>query len=243
VIGAEHGWGLAVFPLGAALIAAAFGVQLTARFLSRRRPHEGVWAVALFMYAAASLAMVLGVAGGWRPGQYRVYWLFGAALNVPFLAQGELYLLIRWRTWAHIVLGALALVALGSAAIVWTEAVRAEALDKALPLGREAWGSDSSAYQLRWLSWIGYFALLAGLAWSAYGMRGRRELRDRAVGTLLIALGATVVAVGSGVGAGFDVVSVFSTSLAVGIAIMYWGFLRASRRSPRPTAEPSPRAA
>ena len=48
--------------------------------------------------------------------------------------------------------------------------------------------------------------------------------------------GATVVAVGSGVGAGFHVVPLFSVSLAAGIAVMYWGFLEASGPS-----EPAPK--
>ncbi|MGH2572050.1 MAG: hypothetical protein ACRDGU_00925 [Actinomycetota bacterium] len=226
-----HGWALAFFPLLASLIAAVFGWRLLLRYLARRRPYEGVWAIALFMYAAASFAMALGVFGGWDAGEYRLYWLLGAVLNVPFLAQGELYLLARNRGMAHGLLLLLVLLSLASAWIVWAEPIRRGALVETLPLGREAWGDDSPAYQLRWLSWIGYFGLLAGTVWSAFKMRGRPELRDRSAGTVAIALGATVVAIGSGVGAGFDIVPLFSVSLAVGIALMFWGFLRASRPS------------
>jgi hypothetical protein len=60
-------------------------------------------------------------------------------------------------------------------------------------------------------------------------MRGSPELRDRELGTIGIAAGATVVAIGSGVGAGLNVVPLFSIGLAAGIAVMFWGFLRASR--------------
>jgi hypothetical protein len=65
-------------------------------------------------------------------------------------------------------------------------------------------------------------------------MRGRPELRDRTVGTLWVGIGATVVAIGSGVGAGLNVVPLFAVGLAVGIAAMFWGFLRAGRRSAAP---------
>jgi hypothetical protein len=228
VIAAGHGWGIALFPLAAALIAAIFGAGLAGRFAKRRRPYEGVWAVALFMYAAASLAMFLGVIGGWSSGEYRTFWLLGAALNVPFLALGEVYLLTG-RRLGHVLLALLVVASVASAWIVWTEAVSPGALEKSLPLGREAWGSSSLAYQLRWLSWIGYAGLLAGTVWSAWKMRARPDLRDRAAGSLGVAFGATVVAIGSGVGAGLDVVPLFSVSLAVGIAIMFWGFHRASR--------------
>jgi hypothetical protein len=60
-------------------------------------------------------------------------------------------------------------------------------------------------------------------------MRGRAELTERFFGTLGIAAGATIVAIASGVGAGLDVVPLFSIGLALGIAVMFWGFLRVSR--------------
>ena len=55
------------------------------------------------------------------------------------------------------------------------------------------------------------------------------ELVDRFFGTLGIAAGATIVAIASGVGAGLDIVPLFSVGLALGIAVMFWGFLRVSR--------------
>ena len=107
------------------------------------------------------------------------------------------------------------------------------ALDHDLPLGREVFGAGSPAHRLAQLvSYPAYLLLLAGCAWSAWRMRGRRELRDRFVGTVGVAVGATVVAVASGVGAGFQVVPVFSVGLALGIAVMFWGFLRAARPAP-----------
>jgi hypothetical protein len=229
MIGATgHGCGLALFPLAAFVVAAWFGLTLAVRFSTRRRPYEGVWALALFMYAGASLAMFFGVADGWAAGEYRTYWLLGAALNVPFLAVGEVYLLAGRRLGQALLLLMLVVTAL-STWVVWTEAIHPAELAESLPLGKEAWGGASPAYQLRWLSWIGYAALLAGTVWSAWRMRERPELRDRAAGTMMIALGATVVAIGSGVGAGFDIVPLFSVSLALGIAVMFWGFHRASR--------------
>jgi hypothetical protein len=59
-------------------------------------------------------------------------------------------------------------------------------------------------------------------------MRRAPELRDRAWGIVGISGGATVVAIGSGIGAGFGVVPLFSISLAAGIALMMYGFVRAA---------------
>lgn len=224
-----HGWGTAIFPLVATGIAGAFGVILLTRFAPRRRPHELAWAVALLMFGAASFAAFLGVGAGWTATVYRVFWLFGVVLNVLFLAQGELYLLVRNRAAVH----ALSLALLAATAvftwIVWTEPVNGTALTDALPRGSEAWGTDSAAYQLRWGSWVGLAVLLGGIVWSTQRMRGRPELRDRTAGTIWIGLGVLANAVGGGIGAATQIVPLFAVSLAVGIGMIFWGFLRASR--------------
>ena len=59
-------------------------------------------------------------------------------------------------------------------------------------------------------------------------MRGRPELKDRFLGTLLIAIGATVVAAGAAFAAEGKLTG-FVLTLVVGIVVMFWGFLRASR--------------
>jgi hypothetical protein len=224
-----HGWGPAVFPLLAAVISVAFAVALVRRLAAKWRPHEAVWAIALLMYAVASLAAAVGVANGWTANEYRLYWLFGAVLNVPFLAVGEAYLLFRRRNFAHVLLVVLVAVSVVAAVVVWTSSVNADELAKALPLGNTAWRESRLPYHLRWLSWIGYVALVAGLVWSARVMGSNPQLRTRTAGVLVIALGATVVAIGSGVGAGLNVVPLFAIGLALGIAVMFWGFILSSR--------------
>ena len=51
-----------VFPLAAALVAVLFAAALVRRYAGSRRPYELVWALALLMYAGASLAVSFGVA-------------------------------------------------------------------------------------------------------------------------------------------------------------------------------------
>ena len=86
-----------VFPLLAALVAVAFTALLARQYLQRRRPYQALWAVALAMFAGASVVVFLGVLNGWSAGEFRVYWLLGAVLTVPFLAQGEVHLLVKDR--------------------------------------------------------------------------------------------------------------------------------------------------
>ena len=239
---AGHGWILALFPLLAAAVAAVFAAQLLRRFAARRRPFEGLWAVALAMFAVASFAMFLGVATGWSPMEYRVYWLLGAVLNVPYLFAGELYLLSRRRVVADWALAALAVGTVFATWKVMAAPVSVAALEKALPLGKQVFGDESAAYRIAQVyAFPAYFLLLGGIVWSAWHMRGRPELRSRTAGTLSIAVGATIVAIGSGIGAGFDIVPLFSVSLAAGVTVMYAGFRTVTRppASPRTAAPQS----
>ena len=243
VAASGHGWFLAVFPLFATVVAALFSVQLLRRFAARRRPFEGLWSVALAMFAVASFAMFLGVGTGWGPLEFRVYWLLGAVLNVPFLFAGELYLLARRRAVADIALVALMVGTVFAAWKVMTAPVALAPLAKSLPLGKDVFGDESAAYRIAQVyAFPAYFLLLGGIVWSAWQMRAKPELRGRTVATLSIAVGATIVAIGSGVGAGFDIVPLFSVSLAAGVTVMYAGF-RAVTRPATPPAHAAPPAA
>lgn len=233
-----------VFPLAAAVVALVFAALLGAQLVRRRRPFQAAWTLALLMYAVASFALFLGVHDGWSTGEYRLYWVFGAILNVPWLAMGEAYLLVRERRVTSTLLILLLFATAFAVARVRTGTLDPAALTKDLPLGKDAWAHDTLPYRLSQLyAYPAYAVLLLGTAWSVWRMRGQPAARDRMMGTVLVAVGATIVAIGSGVGAGLDVVPLFSVGLLVGIAVMFWGFLLASRAPRRPaTATPATRA-
>ena len=213
-----------------------FAVLLLRQYVSRRRAYQLAWAAALLMYAGGSLALFLGVVNTWSTAEYRAYWLLGAVLNVPFLALGEVYLLFRDKRVGNTLL--LVLVFLTGFAFnrVRTAGLEQSVLTKDLPLGKDVFANDTLPYRLSQLyAYPAYAFLLAGCAWSIWQMRGKPELLDRELGTIGIAAGATIVAIGSGVGAGLDVVPLFSIGLAAGIGVMFWGFLRASRPAPAST--------
>ena len=220
-----------VLPLAAAAVALAFAVALAKRYIAGRRSYLAFWAVALLMYAAASGAVALGAASGWTPAAFRVYWALGAVLNVPFLAQGELDLLIHRREVRWVLYVVLAFVTAYSIAVVRTAEVDTTVLESDLPSGKEVFGAGTAAHRLPQLVAIpAYLVLLGGALWSAWRMRGRPELRDRFQGTLLIALGATVIAGFGSAFAALGHLAPFAISLLAGISIMFWGFVRASRR-------------
>jgi hypothetical protein len=218
-----------LLPLIAAGVAFVFAAMLGRQYLQRRGDHRLMWSIAMLMYGFASLAVAAGVANGWSDVVFEVYWALGAVLNVPFLAGGEIVLLfrqpwVRWATWLVLIFTvAYTLAVLGSASM------DAVALAEELPSGKEVFGAGTAAHRLpQYFSISAYVILLAGALWSAWRMRGRPELRDRFWGTLLIAVGATVVAGGSTFAA-LGVLAGFIATLVGGIVLMFWGFLLASR--------------
>jgi hypothetical protein len=225
-----------VFPLVAAVIAAAFAVSLGRQFAARRRPYQLLWALAMVMYALASLAAMVGVLSGWTPFWFGVYWALGAVLNVPFLAAGEIELLARNRTVDAVVTLVLIFLTAYTVAVLRNASFSAAALTHRLPSGEDVFGAASRAHGLpQMISIPSFTLLLLGTLWSAWKMRGRPELRDRFYGTLLIALGASVVA-GGATFAAFGNLPGFCITLVVGIVVMFLGFLRASRPSTIVTA-------
>lgn len=226
-----------VFPLAAAFVSLAFAVLLGRQFLARRRSYQAVWAVALLMYAAASFALFLGVRGGWSTSEYRTYWLFGAVLNVPYLALGESYLLFRNRRVTTPILLVVLFATAFATSRIRTATIVLGPLAKNLPQGKDVWAKDTFALDLaRFYAIPTYAMLVVGTLWSAWRMRGAPELRYRFFGTLGIASGATVVAAGSAFALTGNFVG-FSLTLSLGITVMFWGFVRASRPgAPRPPA-------
>jgi hypothetical protein len=223
-----------VFPLLATIVAFVFAGMLAKRFALRRGQPELLWGVAMAMFGLASLALTAGVLSGWTRAWFVVYWAFGAVLNVPFLAGGELVLLFRrrwvlWAVWLVLVfLTALTLSVLRDATL------DPVALTEQLPLGSKVFGPSSAARLLsEMIAYPAWVILVLGTLWSAWKMRGRPELKDRFIGTLLIAVGATIVAAGAAFAAA-GVLAGFSLTLVAGICVMFAGFLRASRRAPLP---------
>ena len=83
----------AALAASATLVSLAFALSTLERWLARRRRHEGAWTVSLFMFAAGSAALWWGAAVGWGEWSFKAFYLFGAILNVPFLALGTVELL------------------------------------------------------------------------------------------------------------------------------------------------------
>lgn len=223
-----------VFPLVATLVSGAFAVLLFRQYARRKGLAQLAWGVAMAQFALASLMVAIAVGNGWDPTLYRVFWLFGALLNVSWLAVGSISLVSRKA------IGVVALVLVTAASgyaivsVIASDVHRPALVTDSIPLGAEVWGRGSlQTSLLTYYSIIPFFIVVGIAIKTSIARKGVRPPRDRMLGNILIALGTTIVAIGGFALRRIAQGAAFSVALAVGVCVMFVGFLLASRSSQR----------
>jgi hypothetical protein len=223
-----------LLPGVAAAASAAFAVAVLRQYAARHRPYQLAWGIALSMFTAASLALTAGVVAGWTPLSFKLYYLFGAILNVPWLALGTVELLAG-HTVQRAYLAGLAVFTVLSVVLVAMARVTADDLaGRLLPEGKEFLPVAVRALAVLGNT-VGTLVVVGGAVASGLAMRARRDLRPRFEGTLLIALGVLLAASG-GVFAFLASSDKLALSLALGASVMFLGFRRASTPARPPVA-------
>jgi hypothetical protein len=175
-----------------------------------------------------------GVVAGWSPVSFKLYYLFGAVLNVPWLALGTVELLAGPAA-RRAYLAALTAFTLVSVVLVALARVTAADLaGRLLPEGKEFLPVAVRALAVVGNT-VGTLVVVGGAVASGLAMRSRRDLRPRFEGTLLIALGVLLAASG-GVLAFLASSDKLALGLAVGASVMFLGFRRASAPARPPVA-------
>lgn len=227
----------------ATLVALAFTLSTFDRWLRRRRPHDGAWTISLVLFTGGSAALWWAQARGWSLPSFRVFFLFGAILNVPWLALGTIYLLFgsavgnRVRIW---------LIGLSSAATgvvlsaPTTHDFSATVLEAgSLPKGSELFGVAPRVFAAVG-SGVAALVIIVGALWSILRLvRGRvpslghhqRQIgnaRRSAGGNALIALGTIVLSASGSFAARLGEERAFIVTLLAGVVVLFSGFLVAS---------------
>ena len=123
----------------AVVVSSLFAQAMLVRYTAGHQPQHRAWAIALAMFALASVALATGTSTGWDNGTFRVFYLLGAVVNVPWLAMGTVYLLVAART-ARRVLWGLVLFS-GFAAGVLLSAPMETVHGTAIPVGKDVFGA------------------------------------------------------------------------------------------------------
>jgi glutaredoxin len=259
----------------ASLVSLVFAIALGQRYLARGRVNRALvyWTVSLTMFFLATAAMFFGELVGWGPGIYRIFFLFGATLVVPWLAMGTVQIsspdrvTLRVLGVTSLVVGALftlqmvradepevwvvgaVLGLLWGLLLVSTDGQRATAGSQViiavyttaavvaslgapmiasvpvdeLPSASEQFGSFVVGFS-RGGSGLGALLVVVGAVTAAVRLRGRGAPHS-IVGNLLIGVGVTI----AGLGAVFGDTEGHAIAFAVGVAVMYAGFVRTTR--------------
>jgi MFS family permease len=228
---------------GASVVALAFALSTFERWRDRRQPHELAWTIAFALFAAAAACLWLGASDRWTGPLFRLFYLFGAIVNVPVLALGTIYLVGGRRRGDRAAVGVAVFCAFAAGVLVaapWRHAVPPDRL----PQGSEVFGALPRVLAA-FASSGGALVVVGGALWSA--ARDRR----RALANGLIAAGTVVLGAGGVLNSVVGEMNAFAISLLVGVALIFVGFLAAtfataaasttsSTTSAAPAAEASP---
>lgn len=233
------------YALAATIISAAFAATLWTQYRAKPRPYLLAWSVALAVYAVAALTEVIGAAAGWDPLLYRIYYYFGGIMVVGILALGTIYLLApqfgRTALWVLVASAAIGLAGIAGASL------QASLLDTHQVPSVDTIKVEHGIFNViaiamaAILNSVGSIILVGGAAWSAYGTWRRHGPASRLTANILIAAGAFIVAGASTLTRLFHVYELFYVGQAIGVLVMFGGFL-AAQRAPRraPNLNPAP---
>jgi hypothetical protein len=222
----------AALAASATLVSLAFALCTLDRWLARRRRHEAAWTISLFLFAAGSAALWAGAALGWGEWSFKAFYLFGAILNVPFLALGTVELLAgpnHGRRWMAIV----AMLSAFCTGMILSAPLVGPIEPDVLPQGKDVFEAGPRIAAAV-ASGVAATVIFGGAVWSAMRLlRGRRRpgapttlpAGRLALANLFIALGTLVLSAGGVLNSVVDEMDGFAISLVVGISIIFVGFL------------------
>jgi hypothetical protein len=237
----------AALAAAATLVAIAFACSTLDRWLARRRRHELAWTISLTMFAIASGALWLGATHGWTEPTFRVFFLFGAILNVPWLAMGSVYLLYGQRRGDPVALGLAVASGVAVGVLIATPFIGPVAAE-GLPRGKDVFGllprlmaavaSGVGALVVIGLALLSVSRLLRGRARSRATSAPVASPGRLAAGNLLIVAGTLVLAGSGSLNARLGEMTAFAVTLVAGVVLLFCGFLVATAASSPRVARP-----
>jgi len=217
-----------ILPFTSSIVSFVFAGVILRRYLMRKGPHLLLWGIGMILYGIGGFCEAYYGARGWNDFIYRLWYLCGAILVAAWLGQGTVYLLARPR-WANVLMIVLGLASFYALARVFTAELNPALMTSSLHTGSELSGKAIVTSGVRLLTPFfniyGTLTLVGGAAYSAWIFWRKRILLHRAIGNVLIAVGALLPAFG-GTFSRFGIGGTLYISEFLGAVIMFTGFLR-----------------
>ena len=188
-----------IVPVISAICSFVFAVLIFKRWTKKKGSHLLLWAIGIVMYGIGGLCEALNSSIGWSSVVFRLWYMFGAVLVAAWLGQGTMYLLLNRRV-AHVLMAILLI-----ASIYGMIRVLTAELDPSLMTGGINEGNELSGHAIvtpgvrtltPFFNSYGTVALVGGALWSAIIFWRKKIFPHRALGNVLIAVGALFPAFG-----------------------------------------------
>jgi len=230
-------------PILTTIFSAFFLANIFQRYLRKGGTHLLWWSIGVFTYGIGTLFESIITLFGNSPGLNKLWYVAGAILGGYPLAQGSVYLHLKGRT-AKILSAITVPFIIFASVSVFLSPINETLLETFRPSG--------ASLEWRWVRLLtpfinGYSAifLIGSAALSAYKFFKIPEARNRAVGNIMITIGAILPGVGGGM-AKAGMVEALYIGEFVGIILIYLGYrfcLRDSAASIKDNAIGSPSTA
>jgi hypothetical protein len=216
-------------PFISGILSFTFALIILKRFKERGGLYHLLWGIGMVFYGVGGFCEAYYGALGWNPLIFRLWYLCGAILVAAWLGQGTVHLLVKRRR-ANILMIILALASLYGTVRVFTAELNPALMTSGLHTGSELSGHAIVTPGVRTLTpffnLYGTVTLVGGAAWSAWIFWRKRILLNRAIGNVLIAVGAILPAFG-GIFSRIGISSVLYIFEFLGAILIFIGYLRA----------------
>jgi hypothetical protein len=210
-------------PIGTALFAAFFFVELIQHWRQNKAPHVLWWAMGIFVYGAGCVSEGINAIWGFSETNFKAWYILGAILGGCTLAQGTVYLMLKRRT-ANILSVILS--------TIITTAIILVILSPIQPVTDI--NTKLSGKLLQWtfirgitpfLNIYGFLFLVVGAIYSAIQYYRTMTDKSKCWGNVLIAAGGLLPAVG-GTSSKFGHIEVLYITEFIGICLIHLGYQR-----------------
>ncbi len=187
------------------------------------------WSASFACYAAASLALAVGIAGGWNGFVFRWFYAAGAVATVPILAIGTVYLHFGRKVGDVVAAATVILTAIGVGVVMASPFAHPLPLEE-LAQGSKVFGAGPRIFAAVG-SGLGATVVIAGSMYSA-------AKRRAPLANVLIALGVIANGASGLLNSLVGETRGFVVMLAIGITLLFAGFLAATAAAPQRTTTP-----
>lgn len=194
----------------------------------KKRPQDTIWAIALALFTAACVALSIGTSTAWDEPTFRIFYLSGAVLNVPWLALGTVTTIASPTVARKARSFLLFFTGLAVGGVLVAPLLRPLPAS-GIPSGKELFGALPRILAAVG-SGMGAVVIIGGAIASAWAVRSTREpeAKRRMISNVLIALGTLILAAGGSLQGLLGKDQAFVTCTALGIAVIAIGTRRSS---------------